>query len=296
VTRSSGSTTTPRSPCTAVRLTTPAERRAERLASPTAADNRISYGCINLPPDFFDQVLWPALRHRPGVDLCLARDSSALEQVLSRHWSTRQPALAGRSARLIVAPVCGGCGILSRELPRCCGRCSVDPWRINALRLRLRRPGRCRADASSAGIQGVVFEMVDRRFVAAASRCCCSLAGVRRRSGQPGAATCASRGADGRRRGCTRSRAGPRIEGDAAGRPSCRRRQARRLGSSSSAPAVSLVGSAAALLGQALGDESAPGVGDLVATGIPVAAAHDARRAIRIGARAQSARRGPCLG
>lgn len=51
-----------------VRLTNPKERRAERLASPTPADNRISYGCINLPPAFFDQVLWPSVRQtRPVI-------------------------------------------------------------------------------------------------------------------------------------------------------------------------------------------------------------------------------------
>lgn len=38
-----------------VRLTNPAERRAERLASPSAEDNRISYGCINLPVAFFER-------------------------------------------------------------------------------------------------------------------------------------------------------------------------------------------------------------------------------------------------
>lgn len=50
-----------------VRLTNPAERRLERLASPTAADNRISYGCINMPPEFFEQVLWPAMGQRRGI-------------------------------------------------------------------------------------------------------------------------------------------------------------------------------------------------------------------------------------
>lgn len=51
-----------------VRLINPKERRAERLASATPADNRISYGCINLPPGFFDQVLWPSVRHaRPVI-------------------------------------------------------------------------------------------------------------------------------------------------------------------------------------------------------------------------------------
>jgi hypothetical protein len=33
----------------------PEERRAERLASLTSADNRISFGCINAPPDFYKQ-------------------------------------------------------------------------------------------------------------------------------------------------------------------------------------------------------------------------------------------------
>ena len=50
-----------------VRLTDPKERRLERLASPNAADRRISYGCINLPVAFFENVLWPSLRGKGGV-------------------------------------------------------------------------------------------------------------------------------------------------------------------------------------------------------------------------------------
>ena len=34
---------------------TPKERRAQRLASPTPRDNRISYGCINLPKAFYEK-------------------------------------------------------------------------------------------------------------------------------------------------------------------------------------------------------------------------------------------------
>lgn len=49
-----------------VRPTVKSERRLERLASPTAADNRISFGCINLPPSFFDKVLSPTV-HRHGA-------------------------------------------------------------------------------------------------------------------------------------------------------------------------------------------------------------------------------------
>lgn len=63
-----------------VRLNNPTERRAERLASPTADDNRISYGCINLPASFFDRVLWPAVRDRHGV-VYVMPEHLALEHV-----------------------------------------------------------------------------------------------------------------------------------------------------------------------------------------------------------------------
>ena len=42
-----------------VRATNPAERRLQRLATPTVADNRISYGCINVPAAFFDTQVAP---------------------------------------------------------------------------------------------------------------------------------------------------------------------------------------------------------------------------------------------
>ena len=50
-----------------VRLTQPAERRLERLASPYVNDRRISYGCINLPAAFFDDVVWPRFAAGGGV-------------------------------------------------------------------------------------------------------------------------------------------------------------------------------------------------------------------------------------
>ncbi len=40
-----------------VRPTNPLERRLERLASPTTLDNRISFGCINVPVHFYDEVV-----------------------------------------------------------------------------------------------------------------------------------------------------------------------------------------------------------------------------------------------
>jgi hypothetical protein len=50
-----------------VRTLEPRERRLERLASPTTEDNRISYGCINMPVAFFENVLKPAFNASYGV-------------------------------------------------------------------------------------------------------------------------------------------------------------------------------------------------------------------------------------
>jgi hypothetical protein len=58
---------------------TPAERRAERLASDTAADNRISYGCINVPARYFDTVVAPAFAHSSGVVYILPETRPARE-------------------------------------------------------------------------------------------------------------------------------------------------------------------------------------------------------------------------
>lgn len=45
----------------------PKERRAERLATPTPLDNRISFGCINVPANFFDKAVLPAFRKTKGI-------------------------------------------------------------------------------------------------------------------------------------------------------------------------------------------------------------------------------------
>lgn len=38
------------------------EKRAERLASPTPEDNRVTHGCINVSPAFYSKVVSPAFR------------------------------------------------------------------------------------------------------------------------------------------------------------------------------------------------------------------------------------------
>lgn len=49
-------------------LTTDArERRLQRLASPSAADNRVSYGCINLPVDFYEFHIKPAFARQRAI-------------------------------------------------------------------------------------------------------------------------------------------------------------------------------------------------------------------------------------
>ena len=59
--------------------TKPAERRAQRLASPTALDNRISYGCINVPATFFDKVVRPAFTGTDGIVYVLPETRPARE-------------------------------------------------------------------------------------------------------------------------------------------------------------------------------------------------------------------------
>jgi hypothetical protein len=45
----------------------PRERRLERLATPTPADNRISYGCINVPAAFYNKVINPIFTGTSGI-------------------------------------------------------------------------------------------------------------------------------------------------------------------------------------------------------------------------------------
>lgn len=45
----------------------PVERRVERLSTPTPLDNRISYGCINVPAKFYSNVVNPAFTGTSGI-------------------------------------------------------------------------------------------------------------------------------------------------------------------------------------------------------------------------------------
>ena len=60
-----------------VRTANAADRRLQRLASATAADNRISYGCVNVPQHFYDRNVAPVWGKKPGVIYVLPETQTA---------------------------------------------------------------------------------------------------------------------------------------------------------------------------------------------------------------------------
>ncbi|WP_295638779.1 hypothetical protein [uncultured Methylibium sp.] len=67
-----------------VRTTHAAERRAERLASASIDDNRISYGCINVPAAFYDAHVRPTFAAQRGVVYVLP-ETRPLRQVFDSY-------------------------------------------------------------------------------------------------------------------------------------------------------------------------------------------------------------------
>ena len=55
----------------------PSEQRAQRLYSATPKDNRISYGCINVPVNFYDKLVSPAFTGTNGIVYILPETRSA---------------------------------------------------------------------------------------------------------------------------------------------------------------------------------------------------------------------------
>jgi hypothetical protein len=56
-----------------------AERRAQRLATPKPGDNRVTFGCINVPVAFFNGLVLPTVRPRGSVVYVLP-ETRALNQ------------------------------------------------------------------------------------------------------------------------------------------------------------------------------------------------------------------------
>ena len=78
-----------------VLTTNPAERRLERLATPTHEDNRVSYGCINLPKAFYEDVLAPTVRNG-GAIIYVLPETRPLHQVFGPLPSTAPVKIAQR--------------------------------------------------------------------------------------------------------------------------------------------------------------------------------------------------------
>lgn len=64
----------------------PTDHRHARLASPTALDNRISYGCINVPVRFYNTVVAPAFKGTVGIVYILP-ETKPLEAVFAMRQS-----------------------------------------------------------------------------------------------------------------------------------------------------------------------------------------------------------------
>jgi len=75
----------------------PAEKRAERLASPTPDDNRVTHGCINVAPEFYEQIIKPTFE-RGGVFYILP-DNVSLEEVFPEFVHSRETAQGNGGGR-----------------------------------------------------------------------------------------------------------------------------------------------------------------------------------------------------
>jgi hypothetical protein len=82
-----------------VRANVKAERRLERLASSTPSDNRISYGCINLPVAFYENVLSPAVRSKAGAVVYVLPETQSAARLFGFHPEPRGDLPEQRSER-----------------------------------------------------------------------------------------------------------------------------------------------------------------------------------------------------
>jgi len=75
----------------------PEERRLERLKSATVSDNRISHGCINVPPEFYSNYVSTAFARTKGVVYILPETKPASELFGARLAGGSAPASATTS-------------------------------------------------------------------------------------------------------------------------------------------------------------------------------------------------------
>jgi hypothetical protein len=68
---------------------TPAERRAERLASPLPSERRISFGCVNVPHNFFKTAVSPSFKRSDGIVYVLP-ETRSVNQVFASFYDVNQ--------------------------------------------------------------------------------------------------------------------------------------------------------------------------------------------------------------
>jgi hypothetical protein len=68
----------------------PAEKRAERLASPSPDDNRVTHGCINVSPEFYERIIRPTFE-RGGLFYILP-DTASLADTFPEFVQSRATA------------------------------------------------------------------------------------------------------------------------------------------------------------------------------------------------------------
>lgn len=79
------------------------ERRAERLVTPSPLDNRISYGCINVPADFYASVVSPAFTGTDGIVYVLPETRSA--HAVFGAYDVEERARLNMASQAVSAPV-----------------------------------------------------------------------------------------------------------------------------------------------------------------------------------------------
>ena len=96
-----GSTSAMRSRCTAVMSVNPGRHRLPGIHSSDPSRHRISYGCINVPATFYDDVVLTALASGNAAVVYILPDTKAIDDVFPAFAAAggRRPRRASRRAR-----------------------------------------------------------------------------------------------------------------------------------------------------------------------------------------------------
>jgi len=77
----------------------PKERRLERLASPMPLDHRISFGCINVPAEFYNNVVRPAFTGASGIVYVLP-ETHSISEIFVSYYDVELGRATGTTANL----------------------------------------------------------------------------------------------------------------------------------------------------------------------------------------------------